>query len=138
MKAIYALLPLSLALTSCALVDPDYAAYQRKQNGATATTQAPATSNPYGVPGQDSAQYQEVTNVNPPYTDTPVAAPTTPSYTPPSTPSYSGGGSTHTVAPGDSLWGISRKYGTSVEAIQSANGLSGTTIRPGQSLQIPR
>ena len=44
---------------------------------------------------------------------------------------------TYTVVSGDSLWGIARKNGTSVEAIQSANGLSSTTIRIGQQLNIP-
>jgi LysM repeat protein len=44
---------------------------------------------------------------------------------------------TYTVVSGDSLWGIARKNGTSVEAIQSANGLSNTTIRIGQQLTIP-
>lgn len=44
----------------------------------------------------------------------------------------------HTVKSGDTLYGLSRRYGTSVSAIQKANGLSGTTIRLGQSLSIPR
>jgi LysM repeat protein len=43
----------------------------------------------------------------------------------------------HTVVAGDSLWGIARKYNTSVEAIQSANQLSDTLIRVGETLDIP-
>ena len=43
----------------------------------------------------------------------------------------------HTVAKGDSLWGLAKRYGTSIEAIQAANGLAGTNIQAGQTLQIP-
>ncbi len=42
------------------------------------------------------------------------------------------------VKPGDSLWGISRKYGVSVEAVAQANGLGDTgAIRAGQRLRLP-
>ncbi len=44
----------------------------------------------------------------------------------------------HTIRKGDTLGGIAAKYGTSVSAIQKANGLSGTLIREGKSLTIPR
>ena len=47
------------------------------------------------------------------------------------------GGSTHTVAKGENLYRISLRYGTTVSAIQSANGMSNVTIYPGQVLQIP-
>lgn len=53
------------------------------------------------------------------------------------TTSSSSGSRTHTVAQGDTLWGISRKYGVSVSAIQAKNGIHGTLIRPGQKLRIP-
>lgn len=43
----------------------------------------------------------------------------------------------HTVAKGDTLYSLSRRYGTSVSKIQSANGLSGNLIRIGQRLKIP-
>jgi LysM repeat protein len=46
-------------------------------------------------------------------------------------------GSSHTVVAGDSLWGLARKYGTTIEAIQAANGLTTTNIRTGQQLTIP-
>jgi LysM repeat protein len=44
----------------------------------------------------------------------------------------------HTIKKGDSLSSIAAKYGTSVSALKNANGLSGTMIRDGKSLVIPR
>lgn len=43
----------------------------------------------------------------------------------------------HTVSRGDTLWGISRRYGVSVSAIKSANKLSSDVVRTGQTLRIP-
>ena len=43
----------------------------------------------------------------------------------------------HVVKGGETLWGIARKYGSSVEAIQKANELGARPIRPGQKLSIP-
>lgn len=44
---------------------------------------------------------------------------------------------TYTVKAGDSLWLIAQKYGTTVAAIKSLNGLKSDSLRPGQHLQIP-
>lgn len=44
----------------------------------------------------------------------------------------------HAVKSGDNLYNIAKRYGTSVSAIQKANGVKGSSIRPGQSLVIPR
>lgn len=44
----------------------------------------------------------------------------------------------HTVVKGNTLYSLGRRYGTSVGAIQRANGIRGTTIRIGQKLRIPR
>ncbi|MDZ7801520.1 MAG: LysM peptidoglycan-binding domain-containing protein [Trueperaceae bacterium] len=41
-----------------------------------------------------------------------------------------------TVDAGDSLWEIARRYDTTVAALMAANDLSGSTLRPGQSLRI--
>lgn len=43
----------------------------------------------------------------------------------------------HTVRSGDTLSSLARQYGTTVAAIQAANGLSNTVIRVGQELVIP-
>jgi LysM repeat protein len=78
---------------------------------------------------------------------TPSPAPTKPAYTPaPSKPTYTAptpapaptsSRSSHTVQRGDTLFNISRRYGTSVAAIQNANGLNGDLIRIGETLRIP-
>jgi membrane-bound lytic murein transglycosylase D len=44
---------------------------------------------------------------------------------------------THTVAAGENLTGIARRYGTTVTELQKTNNLSSSVIRPGQSLRIP-
>jgi peptidoglycan DL-endopeptidase LytE len=41
------------------------------------------------------------------------------------------------VKPGDTLWGLSRQYQTTVEKIKSANGLTSDRIYIGQQLYIP-
>jgi LysM repeat protein len=44
----------------------------------------------------------------------------------------------HTVTGKDSLWSISRKYGTTVDKIKAANGLKSDILRDGRVLVIPR
>ncbi len=44
----------------------------------------------------------------------------------------------YTVKKGDNLYNIARRNGSSVAAIQKANNISGSLIRPGQSLVIPK
>ena len=43
-----------------------------------------------------------------------------------------------TVKSSDTLWGLARKYGTSVAKIKAANGLKSDVIRNGKTLVIPR
>ncbi|RBW67984.1 autolysin [Bacillus taeanensis] len=42
----------------------------------------------------------------------------------------------YTVKSGDSLWAISQKFNTSVNALMKANNLSSSTIYPGQTLSV--
>lgn len=41
------------------------------------------------------------------------------------------------VRSGDTLWHLARRYGTTVNGLRSLNGLSGSRIRPGQTLLVP-
>ena len=43
----------------------------------------------------------------------------------------------YTVRAGDTLWELARRYGTTVEAIMQANGLSSSLLQIGQVLRIP-
>ena len=45
--------------------------------------------------------------------------------------------STYVIVSGDTLWGISQRYGTTVEALRAANGITGSLIYPGQTLFLP-
>jgi LysM repeat protein len=47
------------------------------------------------------------------------------------------GPSQYVVQRGDTLWRIAQRFGTTVQALQRANGLSGTRIYPGQILTLP-
>lgn len=47
-------------------------------------------------------------------------------------------GRTHTVADGETLWGIARRYDVTVDAMREENDLGDGAIQPGQTLRIPR
>lgn len=49
----------------------------------------------------------------------------------------SGGAAEYTVRPGDTLWVIARRFGTTVEAIKNLNGLTSDLLSIGQVLRIP-
>jgi LysM repeat protein len=67
-------------------------------------------------------------------TPTPTASPTS-TATVTATPTAAA--TTYVVQPGDTLTYIARSYGTTVEAIMEANGLSTTALTVGQVLIIP-
>lgn len=135
------LLALGLAFTgvSCKSDSDTYSSnpyednpYYGPQGGTTGT--ATATSSDYAA----VAPAAPTTNYTPPAPAayTPPAAPT---YTPPAAPATNyGGTSSHLVAKGDTLYNLSQRYGTSIVAIQSANGLNSDLIVLGQTLNIPR
>ncbi len=47
-------------------------------------------------------------------------------------------GTTHTVRPGETLWGIARQHNLSVEALMQANRLASPALEAGQVLLIPQ
>jgi len=119
------------------------------------------TSNPYGTAdaSADSAPYQPVAPANQTY-DTPAAyedagnaaAPNVNLPAPgpvtdpgtvaggnhtPSAPSGGGAATVHTVAKGDSLWAISKKYKVPVDSIKRANNMTKDTVVLGSKLNIP-
>lgn len=136
-----AVIAVSASLTSC--IQPS------ANQQAAAQTQQAAAANPYAVPGLGDQQAQAPTtyqsNTPAPYqplpgvpSDIPNIQTPAPSYTPPaSTPSVSASATTHSVVKGESLWRISRKYGVTVDALKSANGLPNDNIWAGQKLNIP-
>jgi LysM repeat protein len=60
-----------------------------------------------------------------------------PSATPRPSPSSAVVATTYKVKSGDTLYGISIRFHTSVKAIQELNNLTGTTLHIGQVLKIP-
>lgn len=123
-------------------------------------TATPANNNPYGVPGVqpqanpyaaplangETGTYNP--NVAPPQ---PIPGVNQDAYQPApitqgaqnygqqaySQPAPGGSTTSHTVVSGDSLWGLAKRYNTTIEEIQVANSLTSTLIRTGQTLQIP-
>jgi LysM repeat protein len=100
-------------------------------------TRVPPTNTPVVPPTSTPIVPPTNTPVVPP-TSTPIVPPTdTPVVPPAVTPPPTGGPVTYVVQPGDTLFRIAKRFGTTVRAIQIANGIRGTWIRVGQTLVIP-
>ncbi len=141
------------ALTSCQSNNQASAPYAYGDGNEAATNENPygegSYPSPYGAPPGPYPQegdYVEVTPVAPdPYAgSTPPPAETyqPPSYgdrpAAPAPPVLAANtNTTHQVAKGDTLYSISRRYGTSVEAIKQVNSLNSDTIYAGDTLAIP-
>ncbi|MCZ7545867.1 MAG: LysM peptidoglycan-binding domain-containing protein [Anaerolineae bacterium] len=68
----------------------------------------------------------------------PDAAPATEPAAPEAAPEAAAGGTTHTVARGETLFSIARQYGLTINAILEANGIDNANrIYAGQTLTIP-
>lgn len=101
----------------------------------------PPTPNPEDVPTLAPAVPTTVPDFSPSPTPTPelqpTAVPEQPTAVPP-TAVPPGQPTTHTVAPGDTLYSISQRYGVSMEEIMAANGLTDPNqLSVGQQLTIP-
>lgn len=98
---------------------------------SSAQTQPPAPTKPPVVVRPSRPTPPPVVYNPPPPKPAPArVAPKPPKPTPRAT-------RTHQVVKGDTLYSLSRRYATTVEAIQRVNGLKGTTIRLGDSIKIP-
>jgi LysM repeat protein len=128
------------SLASCSLFKKGDENYDTVDGGGDA---AYDMSNPYGVPGEPAADAVPYQPVNPP-ADNPTYAPAayedtaTPSPAPAADVSAPAAASTtHTVAKGDTLGGIARRYGVSTTAIKQANAMTSDTVVLGRKLVIP-
>lgn len=134
----------AVSFTSCASNDPEYKEWKKKKDEEAATANNPygapsaSADNPYGVP-QNAGETGSYTPSNPPANNAPYQQLPGVAQDPGvGAPGNTGGTNiSHTVVSGDSLWGLARKYNTSIESIQAANNLTTTTIRTGQTLSIP-
>jgi len=89
--------------------------------------QAAATASPT----YEAAAYEETTGA----VATPVVEGTATAATVP--PVSTVGARQHYVAPGDSLWKISKQYGVSIDAIKAANQMTNDTVVLGKKMIIP-
>ncbi|MEK7949031.1 LysM peptidoglycan-binding domain-containing protein [Luteolibacter soli] len=141
-----ALATAALSLASCSLFK------KGDENYDTVNGNNPSdTSNPYGVPGDNSAEAVPYQQVNPPADANPTYGQaayedhgsTTPAPAAPAgslahaSPAPSGAGTSHVVVKGDTLGAIARKYGTTSAAIKQANGMTSDTVVLGKKLVIP-
>lgn len=105
----------------------------------SSTSTVPASSTTLFVPSTAPTTLAPVT-VRPTSPPEPPAPPQTPrptEATVPTTP-VATTGNTYTVQSGDTLFGISRRLGVTLDALLSANGMNqNSLITPSQALQIP-
>jgi len=100
-----------------------------------------ADLNPAGAGVSGVAPVASVTPVAPAYASSEMGvrfAPTRPSAEPAPEPVPTSAKATHSVAKGDSLWSIAKKYGITVDELAAANQLAkSATLRLGQQLTVP-
>ncbi|TYH75851.1 hypothetical protein ES332_D04G047000v1 [Gossypium tomentosum] len=100
-----------------------------KERNATAVPQQPVVESIQPSPAQP------IRDSPPPPASEPIITKEAGGYTEQRSPEYSQ--RVIDIVKGDTLWGLSRKYGVSIDAIKEANGLTGDTIYAGKKLIIP-
>jgi LysM repeat protein len=100
--------------------------------GPSPSTSAASTATASPTPTEAPASVSPT----PPATPVPTPAPT-PAPTVAPTPAPTPAPQTYVVQPGDTLTLIAQRFGTTVEALQQANGIQGDIINVGQVLIIP-
>lgn len=128
----------SILFSSCSVLDPEYAQWKEQQKAANANPSpyGPGPTDPFGAPRGDG-HFQELPHdpINPgPAPISEIPRNPYPGATP---PPVAGRAVPHVVVKGDTIWGLSRRYGTTQEAIRAANGLTDDNIQLGRTLQIP-
>jgi flagellum-specific peptidoglycan hydrolase FlgJ/LysM repeat protein len=98
----------------------------------------PSTGNPSRPTTSNQPTTSDIyspTIETPSFENRPSTTPTRPS-TQPNTPAKPAAGQFHTVAQGETLWAISRKYGITVDRLKQLNNLPDNIIKPGQALRV--
>ncbi|MEF2073575.1 peptidoglycan DD-metalloendopeptidase family protein [Consotaella aegiceratis] len=111
------------------------ATYQTASAAPAMSGSASAPTYSYGASAPSYGAQAPVSNNAPSSMPAPAGMSGPAAVASPSTVSQS---STITVASGDSLGGIARRHGVSVAELRRVNGLSGDTIRIGQTLTLPQ
>jgi membrane-bound lytic murein transglycosylase D len=109
---------------------PAYASRPDTADGAEPRADAPRAEAPPAQTPRATTPAQPTRTTPPPAQRTPPPAQRTPAARTPQR-------RTHTVASGETLWSISRRYGVSPEQIRTANRMSSDLVRIGQTLVIP-
>lgn len=104
-----------------------------------ASAQTPVVMSPVNTPAP--VQVAEISQTPPVITTAPIvvsrpAAPVRIAQAEPVLQMAQAAASQHTVAAGDTLYNISRRYNLSVDDLKSINGLKGNKLRLGQTLQL--
>ena len=95
------------------------------------------------VPGSADSNSPQLVSLN---TESPAvltnrtaARSATPASTPAGQPAYASetADTVHTIRPGDTLYGLARRYRTTVKKLRQHNQLRGDHLRPGKQLRIP-
>jgi LysM repeat protein len=90
----------------------------------TPTASAPETTEVVQSGPTNYPNYQDISSGS-------GSTPSTPAPPSPASPQY------HKVVSGDTLYSLANRYGTTVPDLKRTNGLTGDSIRKGQTLRIP-